>query len=55
MAFCALVCQFRRFSVEVPRTASPSQLALLVERWVQDTEARKVRHVMLSAIKRGSH
>ena len=39
------VLQFRRFSVEVPRTSSPSQLAQLVERWVQDTEARQVGRV----------
>ena len=41
------VLQFRRFSVEVPRASSPSQLAQLVERWVQDTESRQVGRVCL--------
>ena len=29
--------EFRRFSVEVPRAATPSELAQIAERWVRET------------------
>eukprot|EP01046_Picozoa_sp_COSAG06_P042567 COSAG06_NODE_5441_length_3481_cov_2.764932_2_plen_103_part_00 len=33
--------EFRRFSVEVPRAATASELAKIAERWVRDTAARQ--------------